>query len=49
MSTIKDADWIIGFVRWKIVKSDSRKDLLAKRGVYYEMSRGQSLDRPIPN
>ncbi|KAF2996864.1 hypothetical protein E8E13_004472 [Curvularia kusanoi] len=48
LSTIKDADCIIVFARGKIVESGTHKDLLAKRGVYYEMSLGQSLDRQIP-
>jgi ATP-binding cassette subfamily B (MDR/TAP) protein 1 len=48
LSTIKDADCIIVFARGNIVESGSHKDLLAKRGVYYEMSLGQSLDRTIP-
>ncbi|KAF2629041.1 multidrug resistance protein-like protein 1 [Macroventuria anomochaeta] len=49
LSTIKDADCIIVFARGKIVESGTHKDLLAKRGVYYEMSLGQSLDRQVPN
>lgn len=48
LSTIKDADGIIVFARGKIVESGTHKDLLAKRGVYYQMSLGQSLDRQIP-
>ncbi|KAJ8117017.1 hypothetical protein OPT61_g1689 [Boeremia exigua] len=48
LSTIKDADCIIVFARGKIVESGTHKDLLAKRGVYYQMSLGQSLDRQIP-
>jgi ATP-binding cassette subfamily B (MDR/TAP) protein 1 len=48
LSTIKDADCIIVFARGKIVESGTHKDLLAKRGVYYEMSLGQSLDKQIP-
>lgn len=49
LSTIKDADCIIVFARGKIVESGTHKDLLAKRGVYYQMSLGQSLDRQIPS
>lgn len=49
LSTIKDADCIIVFARGKIVESGTHKDLLARRGVYYEMSLGQSLDRQIPS
>jgi ATP-binding cassette subfamily B (MDR/TAP) protein 1 len=48
LSTIKDADRIIVFARGKIVESGTHKDLLARRGVYYEMSLGQSLDKSIP-
>jgi ATP-binding cassette subfamily B (MDR/TAP) protein 1 len=48
LSTIKDADCIIVFARGRIVESGTHKELLAKRGVYYEMSLGQSLDRQIP-
>jgi ATP-binding cassette subfamily B (MDR/TAP) protein 1 len=48
LSTIKDADCIIVFARGRIVESGTHRDLLAKRGVYYEMSLGQSLDRSIP-
>lgn len=48
LSTIKDADCIVVFARGKIVERGSHKDLLAKRGIYYEMSMGQSLDRQIP-
>lgn len=48
LSTIKDADMIVVFAKGKIVESGTHKDLLAKRGVYYEMCLGQSLDRGIP-
>lgn len=48
LSTIKDADKIIVFARGRIVESGTHKDLMAKRGVYYEMCLGQSLDRSIP-
>ncbi|KAF1923514.1 P-loop containing nucleoside triphosphate hydrolase protein [Didymella exigua CBS 183.55] len=47
LSTIKDADCIIVFVRGMIVESGTHKYLLAKRGVYYEMSLGQSLNKQI--
>lgn len=49
LSTIKDADCIVVFARGKIVESGTHEDLLAKRGAYYEMSLGQSLDRQIPS
>lgn len=48
LSTIKDADCIIVFARGRIAESGTHMDLLAKRGLYYEMSLGQSLDRQIP-
>ncbi len=48
LSTIKDADCIIVFARGRIVESGTHQDLLAKRGVYYQMSLGQSLDRQVP-
>lgn len=47
-STIKDAEYVIVFARGKIVESGSRKDLLEKRGVYYGLSLGQSLNKQIP-
>ncbi|KAH6629576.1 P-loop containing nucleoside triphosphate hydrolase protein [Boeremia exigua] len=49
LSTIKDADCIIVFARGKIIEKGSHRDLLAKRGVYYEMSLGQSFDKQIPS
>jgi ATP-binding cassette subfamily B (MDR/TAP) protein 1 len=48
LSTIKDADLIMVFARGRIVESGTHQDLLSKRGVYYEMCLGQSLDRSIP-
>ena len=48
LSTIKDADNIIVFAKGRIVESGTHKDLLAQRGIYYEMCLGQSLDRSIP-
>lgn len=47
LSTVKDADLIIVFAKGKIVERDTHKGLLAKRGVYYQMSLGQSLDSYI--
>ena len=49
LSTIKDADCVIVFARGRVVESGTHKDLLAKRGVYYEMSVRQSLDRRTPS
>lgn len=48
LSTIKGADMIMVFARGKIVESGTHQQLLSKRGVYYEMCLGQSLDRSIP-
>jgi ATP-binding cassette subfamily B (MDR/TAP) protein 1 len=49
LSTIKGADLIMVFARGKIVESGTHQELLSKRGVYYEMCLGQSLDRSIPS
>ncbi|KAF2676906.1 P-loop containing nucleoside triphosphate hydrolase protein [Lentithecium fluviatile CBS 122367] len=49
LSTIKDADLIVVFARGKIVEMGTHAELLGKRGVYYEMCLGQSLDRGIPS
>jgi ATP-binding cassette subfamily B (MDR/TAP) protein 1 len=48
LSTIKDADLIIVFARGKIVESGTHHELLSRRGVYYEMCLGQSMDRTVP-
>lgn len=48
LSTIKDADMIVVFARGRIVEKGTHQELLSKRGVYYEMCMGQSLDRSIP-
>lgn len=48
LSTIKDADTIIVFSRGRIAETGTHASLLAKRGMYYEMCLGQSLDRSIP-
>lgn len=48
LSTIKDADVIIVFSRGKIAEVGKHIELLAKKGLYYEMCLGQSLDRSIP-
>ncbi|KAF2849496.1 multidrug resistance protein-like protein 1 [Plenodomus tracheiphilus IPT5] len=48
LSTIKDADLIIVFARGRIVESGTHQELLSRKGVYYEMCQGQSLDRSIP-
>lgn len=48
LSTIKDADTIFVFAKGRIVESGTHQELLARRGMYYEMCLGQSLDRAIP-
>ncbi|KAJ4287807.1 hypothetical protein N0V90_012511 [Kalmusia sp. IMI 367209] len=48
LSTIKDADVIVVFSKGRIAETGTHKELLSKRGMYYEMSLGQSLDRSIP-
>lgn len=48
LSTIKDADVIVVFSQGRIVEVGTHAELLGRRGVYYEMSLGQSLDRSIP-
>jgi ATP-binding cassette subfamily B (MDR/TAP) protein 1 len=49
LSTVKDADCIVVFARGRIVEMGSHRELLGRRGVYYEMCLGQSLDRSIPS
>lgn len=45
LSTIKDADIIVVFERGKVVQMGTHEELISKRGIYYEMVLGQSLDR----
>ncbi|RFN46690.1 multidrug resistance protein [Fusarium flagelliforme] len=45
LSTIRDADIICVFSGGKIVERGRHEDLVAKKGLYYEMVLGQSLDR----
>ncbi|KAF2839199.1 P-loop containing nucleoside triphosphate hydrolase protein [Patellaria atrata CBS 101060] len=45
LSTIKDADCIFVFARGGIVETGTHQELLDRRGVYWEMCLGQSLDR----
>ncbi|KAF2279256.1 multidrug resistance protein-like protein 1 [Westerdykella ornata] len=47
LSTIKDADTIVVFAKGKIAEMGTHAQLLAKRGMYYEMCLGQSLDKGI--
>ncbi|KAF1976608.1 multidrug resistance protein-like protein 1 [Bimuria novae-zelandiae CBS 107.79] len=49
LSTIKDADMIVVFSRGRIAEVGTHKELLGRRGMYFEMSLGQSLDRSIPS
>ncbi|OAG00999.1 P-loop containing nucleoside triphosphate hydrolase protein [Paraphaeosphaeria sporulosa] len=48
LSTIKDADVIVVFSKGRVAEVGTHKELLGRRGMYYEMSLGQSLDRSIP-
>ncbi|KAM0420481.1 hypothetical protein ACHAPT_011776 [Fusarium lateritium] len=45
LSTIKDSDLIVVFAGGKVAEQGTHESLVAKRGVYYEMVLGQSLDR----
>ncbi|KAF2429760.1 P-loop containing nucleoside triphosphate hydrolase protein [Tothia fuscella] len=47
LSTIKDCDAILVFSKGLIVESGTHQQLLAKRGMYYEMCLGQSLDQEV--
>jgi ATP-binding cassette, subfamily B (MDR/TAP), member 1 len=47
LSTIKGADCILVFGKGQIVEWGTHEELLARRGVYYEMCLGQSLDRAV--
>lgn len=47
LSTIKDCDGIHVFHKGRIVESGSHVQLLAKRGMYYEMCLGQSLEQAV--
>ncbi|RGP59062.1 hypothetical protein FSPOR_11598 [Fusarium sporotrichioides] len=47
LSTIREADTICVFSGGKIVERGRHEDLVAKRGLYYEMVLGQSLDREV--
>lgn len=44
LSTIKDADTICVFHAGRIVEVGDHASLLAQRGMYFEMCRGQALD-----
>jgi ATP-binding cassette subfamily B (MDR/TAP) protein 1 len=45
LSTIRDADAIAVFARGNIVELGTHDELVDKKGMYYEMVLGQSLDR----
>lgn len=45
LSTIKDADTICVFQAGRIVEIGDHASLLARRGTYYEMCKGQALDK----
>ncbi|KAF4982685.1 hypothetical protein FZEAL_1747 [Fusarium zealandicum] len=45
LSTIRDAHVIVVFAGGRVVERGSHEELVARRGVYYEMVLGQSLDR----
>ncbi|KAH1862680.1 hypothetical protein KXW42_006259 [Aspergillus fumigatus] len=47
LSTIKDADCIFVFRAGRIVEAGSHAELLETRGSYYEMCRGQALDKAL--
>lgn len=45
LSTIRDADTIVVFNKGRVAQMGTHEELIAKRGLYYEMVLGQSLDR----
>ena len=45
LSTIRDANTIVVFGKGKVVEKGTHEELVAMKGVYYEMVLGQSLDR----
>lgn len=45
LSTIRDADVIIVFAGGRVAQMGTHEELVARRGLYYEMVLGQSLDR----
>ncbi|RYP09620.1 hypothetical protein DL764_001162 [Monosporascus ibericus] len=47
LSTVKDADHIFVFQAGRIVEEGSHVELLAKRGIYYAMCKGQVLDKAL--
>lgn len=49
LSTIKNASVIFVFGRGKVLESGTHAQLLAKKGIYYEMCLAQSLDQKVPH
>ncbi|KAF2495468.1 multidrug resistance protein 3 [Lophium mytilinum] len=47
LSTVKDADVILVFEKGRVVEVGTHGELLGRRGVYWEMCRGQALDRAV--
>lgn len=47
LSTIKDADCIFVFLKGRIEEAGTHKELLERRGMYYDMCLGQSLERAV--
>ena len=45
LSTIKDADTIFVFQAGRVVEAGTHRELVGRRGVYFEMCEGQALDR----
>lgn len=45
LSTVMDAGMIVVFAYGKIAECGTHTELLAKKGLYYDMCRGQALDR----
>jgi ATP-binding cassette subfamily B (MDR/TAP) protein 1 len=45
LSTVRDADLIVVFRAGRVVERGTHGELIGKRGVYYEMVLGQSLDK----
>ncbi|KAF7114780.1 hypothetical protein CNMCM5793_000319 [Aspergillus hiratsukae] len=47
LSTVKDADCIFVFQAGRIVEAGRHAELIEKRGYYYEMCKGQALDKAL--
>jgi ATP-binding cassette subfamily B (MDR/TAP) protein 1 len=47
LSTVKDADCIFVFQAGRIVEAGSHAELIEKKGYYYEMCKGQALDKAL--